>query len=459
LDRGDNRLLTDDVVNRARSMGIDEFETTIAKRKKIVVKGRIEKIVGIESTVTQTLGIRVYRQGKFASSSTTDLSEKSIERLLKNCSNDVSVSEVDSANSLPDADLIGIAENELNLYDPKIAEPDLDYMKRSVLDAEKAAFDHDSRIINSEESVFVSACSEIYFANSLGFHSGYRSTKATLYTRPVAEDEESGNKLKGKKQGDYWFSSARHLADLMPPKEIGREAARRTLLKIGSRQPKTEIVPVVFDPITASEMLGNILEAVTGTLVYRDASILTDKIGSKIANEKITIYDDPLIKAALGSRPFDGEGVRPKKLLVIDKGKLINFLHNSFTAAKCGAKSTGHAGISLKGRTPVTCSNFCLKPSEVSPGDIIAEVKNGVYVTSFSGRGFDTTSGLFSQGASGFRISNGKLAYPLSGFTLAGNILDIIRNITAIGNDPPDSIIPSSPTLKVEAMQLAGVGQ
>lgn len=458
MESSDYRTLIDDVIKRAGRLGIKEIEATLAARKKTVVKARIDHIVGVESTTTRNLGIRIYRDGRFASSSTTDLSEKSIDRLLKSCYIDASVSEKDVANGMPEKNLLGAAEKEINIHDPKIAEPDLEQMKKAILAAEKAAFSYDERIINSEESAFSCSAAEIFFANSLDLRSEYRSTKATIYTRPVAEDNTNAENLQGKKQGDFWFSSARHLSNLLPPKEIGTEAARRTLQRVGSRQPGTEIVPVVFDPITASEMLGNILEAVSGTLVYRDASVLTDKIGSKIANDIIYVDDDPLIPSALGTRPFDGEGVLPKKLPVVEGGKLVNFLHNSFTAAKCSTSSTGHAGISLNGRPPVTCSNFRLRPGNTSPEKIISEIKNGVYVTSFSGKGFNATSGLFSQGAAGIRISNGKLTYPLSGFTLAGNILEILRGITAVGNDPLDALTPSSPTIKIKTMQLAGSG-
>jgi PmbA protein len=248
---------------------------------------------------------------------------------------------------------------------------------------------------------------------------------------------------------------ARRRAALEDPAAVGRTAASRALRRLGARKVKTTEVPVIFDPDTAASLLRSIAGAASGPSLYRRASFLLDRLGKRIAASGVTIVDDPLLPRALGSRPFDGEGLATARTVLVDDGVLATYLLDSYSGRKLGMASTHHATRDGSG-VGVGTSNLMLLPGRASVADLIGSVKSGLYVTELIGFGVNGVTGDYSRGAAGLWIDNGQLAYPVEEVTVAGNLLEMFGAIEGIADDLVLRDRTSSPTLKIGRMVVAG---
>jgi PmbA protein len=246
------------------------------------------------------------------------------------------------------------------------------------------------------------------------------------------------------------------LSKLDSPENVGREAARRTLRRVGARKIASTRVPVVLDPTVAGSILDNIFDAATGDAVYRQATFLADQLGQKVAGENITLVDDGTMVGGFGTSPFDGEGVPTRRTVVIEKGVLKSYLLNTYTARKLGLKTTGNASRGLAGTPGTGSGNFYLEPGTRTQQQIIADVPRGLFVTEFLGFGVNLVTGDFSRGASGLWIENGELTYPVEEITIAGNLKDMLNNIVEIGSDLNFRGALASPTVRIDGMTIAG---
>jgi PmbA protein len=267
--------------------------------------------------------------------------------------------------------------------------------------------------------------------------------------------------VNGTMQRDGWWSSARRLGELDSPEAVGKEAARRTLRRLGARRMPTQQVPVVFAPETARSLIGSIFEAASGDSIWRHASFLAGKLGESIAAPSLTIIDDnamllPSGVGGFGSSPFDGEGLPSLRTVVVESGVLRNYLLNTYTARKLGMKSTHNASRGLAGTPGIGCGNLYLEPGKLTPEDIIKAIPAGLYVTSLMGFGVNLVTGDYSRGATGLWIENGELTHAVEEVTIAGNLGDMLRNVTAIGNDLVFRGSVAAPTLRIDGMTLAG---
>ena len=256
-------------------------------------------------------------------------------------------------------------------------------------------------------------------------------------------------------QRDGWYHVTRKRALLEEPEAIGKIAAQRALRRLGARQIKTCEVPIIFDPDMAASLVRHIAGAVSGPSLYRGASFLLGKLGQQIAAAGVTIVDDGTMPGGLGSRPFDGEGLPVRRTVVVDKGVLSSYLLDTYSARKLGMASTHHGARDGAGVT-VSATNLYLDRGTTDPKDLIKGVKQGLYVTELIGFGVNGVTGDYSRGAVGLWIDNGELAYPVEEITIAGNLADMLRNVTAIGNDLVFRGSVASPTLRIDGMTLAG---
>jgi PmbA protein len=257
-------------------------------------------------------------------------------------------------------------------------------------------------------------------------------------------------------QRDYWFSHARSLKELETPEAVGQEAARRALRRLGARKVGTQRVPVVFSPEIAPSILGEVLAAVNGDAIYRQASFLAGKLGESVAAANLTIVDDGTMPGRFGTRPFDGEGLPTRRTVVLKNGVLQSYLLNTYTARKLGLRSTGNAARGLAGTPGIGAGNFYLLPGEQTQQGILSSIPSGLYVTELIGQGGNTVTGDYSCGASGLWIENGALAYPVEEITIAGDMKEMLRNITAIGSDLIFYGSVACPAICVEGMTIAG---
>jgi PmbA protein len=265
----------------------------------------------------------------------------------------------------------------------------------------------------------------------------------------------------GTMQRDGWWSGARRMADLESPESVGKEAARRTIRRLGARKVPTQRVPIVFAPEVARSLIGSIFEAASGDSIWRHASFLAGRMGTQIAASNITIVDDnamllPNGAGGFGSSPFDGEGLPSLRTSVVKDGILETYLLNTYSARKLGMKSTHNAARGLAGTPGIGCGNLYLEPGQLTPEEIIAQTQTGLYVTSLMGFGTNIVTGDYSRGATGLWIENGALAHAVEEITIAGNLGEMFKHITAIGNDLVFRGSVASPTLRIDGMTIAG---
>ncbi|HEV2114082.1 MAG TPA: TldD/PmbA family protein, partial [Terriglobales bacterium] len=316
--------------------------------------------------------------------------------------------------------------------------------------AEQAALSFDPRIGNSEGGSFEAATGRKVLANSLGFIGEYQRSYCSVSAVPIAVAPDVAM------QRDYWYSVARTLQKLESPESVGKTAAQRALRRLGARKVPTAKVPIVFDQLTAAALIGEIFSAVNGDAVYRSASFLAGKLGERVLGSSVTIIDDGTMVGGFGTSPFDSEGVPTRRTVVVENGVLASYLLNTYTAKKLGLKTTGNAARGLAGNPGIGAGNFFLQPGTKPPHQIIADIKDGLYVTEFLGHGVNMVTGDFSRGASGLWIRNGELAFPVEEVTVAGNLREMFSNIAEIGSDLEFRGSVASPTLRIEGMTVAG---
>lgn len=446
----DLREIAADVISRALKAGATAAEAVVREGSEFSTLVRLGQVETLKEAVSRALGLRVYMGQRAASTYSSDFTLDGIERLVKGAIELAHITSEDPYAGLPDPSELGSFPGDLKLYYEDVyslpPEQRIDLARR----AEKAAITADPRIKNSDGGSFDASNGRKVLANSLGFVGEYRRSYCSISAAPIAQAED------GSMQRDYWYSSARTLARLESPESIGAKAAQRTLRRLGARKIASTSVPVVFDSETARSLLDIIFDAVNGDAIYRQSSFLEGKLGQKIAAENITIVDDGTMPGGFGTSPFDGEGVPSRTTVVIEKGVLKSYLLNTYTAKKLGLKTTANAARSLAGTPSIGYGNFYLEKGRHTPEQIIAGVKQGLYIVDLIGFGVNLVTGDFSRGATGIWIENGELTYPVEEITVAGNLKDMLNNISEIGNDLEFRSSIAAPTLRIDGMIIAG---
>jgi PmbA protein len=446
----DLREVATDVVSRAMKAGATAADAVVTEGSEFSTVVRLGQVETLKEAGSRAVGLRVFLGRRAANAYSSDFTPEGIDRLVKGALNLARVTSEDPFGGLPDPSLLGSLPGDLKLYyeDVQALPPEqrIDYARR----AEKAALDEDPRIKNSDGGSFDSAHGRKVLANSLGFVGELRRSRCSVMAIPIAQAEN------GAMQRDYWYSSARTLTRLASPEAVGREATQRTVRRLGARKIRSTQVPLVFDAETARSLLDSVFDAVTGDAIYRQASFLEGKLGQKVAAENITVVDDGTIPGGFGTNPFDGEGVPTRRTVVIEKGILKSYLLNTYTARKLGLQTTGNAARSLAGNPVVGNGNFFLEKGSRSPEQIIGDIKQGLYIVDLMGFGVNLVTGDFSRGATGIWIENGELTYPVEEITVAGNLKDMLHNISEIGQDLEFRSAVACPTLRIEGMTIAG---
>jgi PmbA protein len=446
----DLKELAADVVRRAMKGGATAAECVAREGDEFSTVVRLGQVETLKESGSRAIGVRVFFGQRAASTYSSDFSAAGIERMLKSALELAKICSEDPYSGIPEAGSFGSLSGDLHLYHEDVyslpGTARIDYARR----AEKAALDVDPRLKNSDGGSFDAATGRKVLANSHGFVGEYRRSYCSVASVPIAQDENGGM------QRDYWFSVARSLAKLDAPEQVGKEAARRTLRRLGAQRVKTAQVPVVLDPMVATSMLEHIFEGINGDSVYRGASFLAGKLGEKIAGGNVSVIDDGTIPGGFGTTPFDGEGIPTRRTVVIENGILKSYLLNTYTAKKLSLETTANASRGLAGTPGISPGNYFLQPGTKTPGQIIADIKDGLYITEFLGHGANLVTGDYSRGASGMWIVNGELAYPVEEITVAGNLKEIFNNISEIGSDLEFRGCVASPTIRIDGLTVGG---
>lgn len=433
----------------AREHGATAADVVVAEGDSLMVGVRLGSIEKVQRARAKHLGLRAFVGERSAVLSTADFSRDSLVQLAAEAVALARVTAADPFSGLPDGAELARTVPELSLYDPAIGDVTAEQAVEWCRAGEAAALEADPRITNSEGAEFDAGSHLVVYAASNGFQGAYQSSSCSLAVVPIAAQD-------GAMERDHWYSAQRQLAKLDPPASIGRTAAARALRRLGARQIETREVPVVFDPDMAGSLLRHLAAAVSGNALYKGMSFLTDKLGETIAPPFVSVYDDGTLPGALGSKPFDGEGLPTRHTSVVDRGVLASYLFDTYSGRKLQSRSTGNAARSVADSPHVSPTNLILAAGDTSPQEIIQSVASGLYVTELMGFGINPTTGDYSRGATGIWIENGELTYPVHEITVAGNLLQMFRDIEAVGNDLVLRHSVAAPTVKIARLTVAG---
>jgi len=448
-DARECQRLCEQMLHLAQRAGADGAEVIVRDGSELEVKVRLGEPELVKEAGSRALGLRVLKDHRAAVTYTSDFQPDAMARFARETVALAALAEPDATADLPARDEMAREVPELDLWDDGVLAIDVREAIRRAQRGEAAALGFDKRVTNSEGAIFGRVMGAAAFATSAGFAGSYRGTNVSFVVEPVCDDAE------GKKRNGYQWTSSRFAAGLLDEEQVGLDAARRTVVKLGSRKIATCEVPVVFAPDAGRGLLGQLAGVISGGAVWRKSTYLAQREGTAVASPLVTVVDDPLLKRAPGSRPFDGEGLPTRTTTVISEGVLKTFLCDVFSARKLGRRSTGSAARGVGGGPHVSTSNFILRPGRTAPGDL-EKIDRGLYVTDLMGFGFNGVTGDYSQGASGFWIDKGERAYPVSEITISAGFDDLWKGIDALGSDLDARSSVQCPTFRVAKMTIAG---
>jgi len=433
-----------DLIAHARRAGADAADAVLVAGTSLSVARRLGKTEHVERSEGQDLGLRVFIGKQAAIVSATSIDPAGFADLAERA--------VAMARVVPEDPYTGLAETaappdaqDLDMVDP--AEPSTEDLIARAATAEEATLAVKG-VTNTEGADAGYSRGEIFLVTSAGF-AGHRAGTSHSISATALVGEGTGM------QRDYDYDSKVWLSELDDPATIGRSAANRALARLNPTRPKTAKVPVVYDPRVATSLLGSLMGAINGASVARGTSFLKEKLGQKIFATGVYIRDDPRRLRGPRSRVFDGEGTPTKAHALIEDGVLTTWLLDSRSARQLGMTSTGHASRGTGGPPSPSPSNLWLAAGTLTPEELMADIRLGLYVTEMMGGGVNGVTGDYSRGAAGFLIRDGKLAEPVAEITIAGHALEMFATLTP-ANDLAFRRGTDSPTIRVEGLTMAG---
>ena len=428
------------LVDLARRQGADAADAIYAGERSQGVSVRLAALEDVHRSEGEEVGLRVFVGKRNASIASSDLSSDALVTLVDRA--------IAMAREAPEDQFAGLAPEELLFRgDPRDldvddgGDPDPARLKQRALEAEDAARAVDG-VTNSNGGSASASASTIAIATSHGFAA---ATRATGYSNSASVVAGEGAGM----QRDYGWHSARHLADLEEPAEIGQRAATRAVARLNPVRIKPGTMPILFDPRIATTLLGHFIAAITGSSIARKSSFLLDALGTQLFAKGVTIHDDPFRPRGLRSRSFDGEGLPVAAADLVTDGVLTTWLADSASARQLGIAPTGHAIRGGAGAPGVGPSNLHIAAGEHSRDEIIAGVKQGILVTELIGQGVNGVTGDYSRGAAGFLITDGEIGPAVAEITIASNLKQMFATLEPAsdlrfrrGIDSPTLLVP-----------------
>jgi PmbA protein len=438
--------LLEDLIRRARAAGADAADALLVDGAALSLSTRLGKPEGIERSEGGDLGLRVFVGKSMAMVSSTDRSPSMLAELAERAVAMARAVPPDPYCGIADPDAITHEWQDLDLCDP--AEPtaeDLIEAARETEDAARAV----AGVTNSDGADASWSRSSVVLAASNGFVGGYGVSRRSLSVSVLAGQDTGMER-------DYDYHSTVYGSDLEAPALIGRRAGEKVVAKLNPRKVKSQAVPVIIDPRLSGGLVGSLCGAISGGAIARGTSFLKDKLGQLVFAPGITIVEDPHLRRGLRSKPFDAEGIANRRRDLIADGVLTTWLLDLRSARQLGLTTTGHASRGTGGPPSASPTNVYMQPGPLSPQALMADIKQGLYITSLMGQGVNGVTGDYSRGAAGFWIENGEIAYPVSEITVAGNLKEMFRNLTP-ASDLERRYGIDAPTLRIEGMTVAGL--
>ncbi|MBK1648369.1 metalloprotease PmbA [Rhabdochromatium marinum] len=432
------RQTLEDLLSEAKRCGASAAEAAVTTSTGLEVAVRLGEVETVEHTRDHGLGITVYFGHRTGSASTSDFSSEAVRDAVQRACNLARYTQEDCCAGLAGLELMATEVLDLDLYHPwSLTVDDATALAIACEDAARSA---DPRIVNSEGGSLSSHAGVKIYGNSHGFIGGYPSTRHGVSCAVVGRE---GDMM----QRDSWWSSARAHEDLQPAAEVGREAAQRTVARLGARRLGTRKAPVLFRAEVAAGLLRSLIGAISGGHLYRKSSFLLDHLGRQIFPDWVEIFEEPHRLRGLASAPFDGDGLPTRAKHFVSGGELKSYVLDHYSACRLGLSSTANAGGPR---------NLSIAMGSLDREAMLRELGTGFYVTELMGQGVNMVTGDYSRGASGFWVENGEIQYPVEEITIAGNLKTMFERLVAVGNDCdfPGSVRTGS--WLIDRMTIAG---
>jgi len=438
MEQLDLESIVEQALALARRRGATAAEAGVGTGSGLSVTVRLGEVETLEYQRDRSLGVTVYVGQRKGSASTANLTPSAIEETVTKALSIASFTAEDEYSGLPDA---GLMAHEL---------PDLDLCHPWDIDApgaielaqhcEAAGLAVDPRIQNSEGATVATHRNMRVFGNSHGFIGGYPSTSHTVSCVLLGQ-------ANGDMQRDYWYTAARDWRELEDVEEVGRKAAGRAIGRLGAGKLPTRKAPILFAPEMARGLIGHFVGAIGGGAQYRRSSFLLDAAGQQVFPPGISLSERPHLQGALGSAPFDGEGVATRDRDLVVNGVLTGYLLDAYSARKLGLTTTGNAG---------GVHNLVVQGDRFDHDALLQRLGTGLLVTEMMGQGVNPVTGDYSRGASGFWIEKGVVDRPVHEITVAGNLRDMYHGIVALGDDLDYRGAIHCGSILIEQMTIAG---
>ncbi len=432
------KAIATEILSEAKRRGASAAEAGISTSSGLSVTVRMGDVETIEHTRDKGLGLTVYFGKKKGSASTTDFTKEAVNDTVRAACAIARHTSEDECAGLADAELMAKSYPDLDLLHPWPLAPE--EAIKIALNAENAARAHDPRITNSEGADVSHHEGSYVYANSNGFLGGYASSRHGVSCAVIAKDDSGMQRY-------YWYSVARNAAGLEAPAQVGEKAAKRAVERLGSRKLSTRTAPVIYTAETARGLLHHFVNAIRGSSLYREASFLLDHLGKRVFPEGFNIREEPHLKRALGSAPFDNEGVATRARDLVSDGVLQGYVLDSYSARKLGMQTTANAG---------GVHNLVVEPDELGFDALMKEMNTGLVITELMGMGINAVTGDYSRGACGFWVEGGKVRFPVEEITIAGNLRHMYAGIVRIANDVDVRGTIRTGSILIDHMTIAG---
>ena len=432
--------IAEQLLAQARASGASQAEVSCNEDSGLSVNVRMGEVETVEATRDRGIAVTVYFGTRKGSASTADLRDDSLQATVAQACAIARHTEDDPASGLADAELMATTQREFDGWHP--ASFDADRAIGIALAAEAAGREVDARIGNSDGASANAGATISVYANSHGFLGAERSTSYSIGCALIAGEGED-------MQRDSWYSVALAEGDLEDPRAVGRKAAERTLERLEPRSLPTGDVPVLFAAETARSLIGHYLGAVSGGALYRKASFLLDSVGTRVFPDWFGIDELPFLPRGFRSAAFDAEGVATRESPLVRDGIVQRYLLGSYSARKLGLQTTANAG---------GVHNLQVRANAAGLQELMQGMGSGLLVTELMGQGANPITGDYSRGAAGFWVEGGRIAYPVDGITIAGNLKTMFNAIEAVGNDVDPRSHIAIGSMLVGRMTVAGTG-
>ena len=439
--RGEMKELCKWVMDTALKKGASDCRVRMSRNRSVEINYRDRKPDVIKEAVTRNIGLTLYMDNRYSDQSTPDLRKPELEKFIEKAVRNTKFVEEDPYRSLPDPDYYeGRKDMNLQIYDEDMTAMSPEKRHKIAKEIEEACLDEGGdKVVSVEAGINDDSWEEVVM-NSQGFEGSNRATSCWTGASMTARDEGD------RRPNGYHWVGCRLMEDLPPARETGKMAAKRTLDLLGAKKLPTETLPIIVENRVGSNVVWGLLSGFYGGNIQQKRSFLAGMKGKMIASNILSIQDNPFIPRGFGSRLYDWDGLPAKPIMLVNEGKLENYLIDWYYSRKLECEPT-------TGGT----SNLVIQPGQQSVSDLMQNLGRGILITGFIGGNSNEATGDFSVGINGKLFENGEPVQSIAEMNIAGNHLTFWKKLIALGNDPWKYSNWLTPSMVFEDVVVSGV--